>query len=66
MSSDEKAKWFFIGWASLLLIKYLVVGLIAWNNALHPGLETAPNQNMFLQPLLGLFPSLNQTPVQPS
>jgi hypothetical protein len=63
MVASEKAKWFFFGWAFLLLLKYLVFGLIAWNNALHPGLVTAPNQQPFLQPFLGLFGNI-ETPIQ--
>jgi hypothetical protein len=63
MANSDKAFWFFFGWASLLLLKYLVFGLIAWNNVLHPGLVTSPNQTPFLQPFMGLFPTLDQTPV---
>jgi len=48
-------KWFVIGWASVLLLKYVVFGLTAWNGVLHPGLIPAPNQQPYLQPFLGLF-----------
>jgi len=53
---DEKAiRWFIIGWASILVLKYGVVGLTAWNATFHPGLVPAPNQQPFLKPFLGIF-----------
>ena len=52
---DVRVKWFLIGWASVLLLKYVVVGLTAWNNVLHPGLLPAPNQQAYLKPWLGIF-----------
>lgn len=52
---DCRLRWFVIGWLSILLLKYIVVGLDAWNNALHPGLITAPNQQQYRKPLLGLL-----------
>lgn len=50
-----KVRWFLIGWASVLVLKYVVFGITAWNNVLHPGLVPAPNQTPYLQPFLGLF-----------
>jgi len=50
-----KAKWFVYGWASVLVLKYVVFGLDAWNAALHPGLVIAPNQERFRKPLLGVL-----------
>lgn len=52
---DVRVKWFLIGWAAVLIIKYVVVGLDAWNAALHPGLVIAPNQAAFRRPLFGIF-----------
>jgi hypothetical protein len=52
---DERLKWFAIGWLSVLLVKYAIVGLDDWNAVLHPGLVTAPNQQAFRKPLLGLL-----------
>lgn len=52
---NVKAKWFAIGWGSVLALKYIVFGLDAWNNVLHPGLVTAPNQQPFRKPFLGLL-----------
>jgi hypothetical protein len=37
------------------VLKYIVIGLDAWNGALHPGLVIAPNQQQFRKPLLGLL-----------
>ena len=42
-----------LGIGVLLLVKYVVVGLVAWNLFLHP-LRTDPN-SAFSQPFLGLF-----------
>jgi hypothetical protein len=52
---NEKLTWFAIGWASILIVKYAIVGLDDWNAVLHPGLVTAPNQQAFRKPLLGLL-----------
>jgi hypothetical protein len=52
---DVRVKWFLIGWVSILILKYVIVGLDAWNAALHPGLVIAPNQQSYRKPLLGLF-----------
>lgn len=49
--------YFFLGWFAILFLKYIVFGLIAWNNLLHPGLVTAPNQQPYLYPFLGIFNS---------
>jgi hypothetical protein len=59
VNTAEKIKWAAIGWALLLGVKYLIVGLDDWNAVLHPGLQTAPNQEMFRKPLLGLFGGLS-------
>jgi len=50
-----KIEWFAIGWVSVLIVKYVIVGLDAWNGVLHPGLVIAPNQEPFRKPLLGVF-----------
>lgn len=50
-----KIEWFAIGWGSVLLLKYVVFGLDAWNAFLHPGLVPAPNQQAFRKPLLGVL-----------
>lgn len=55
VSVDERLKWFAIGWASVLIVKYAIVGLDDWNALLHPGLVPAPNQQAFRRPLLGLL-----------
>lgn len=47
-------KWFLLGWLSILLLKYVIFGITAWNNLLHPGLIPAPNQVPFLKPFFGL------------
>ena len=47
--------WFVLGWASILFLKYIVFGITAWNDILHPGLIPAPNQQPYLEPFLGLF-----------
>ena len=47
--------YFFLGWFAILFLKYIVFGLTAWNNIFHPGLITAPNQQEYLQPWLGIF-----------
>jgi hypothetical protein len=52
---DVRVKWFVIGWAAVFALKYAVVGLDAWNTALHPGLIIAPNQQAWRRPLLGIF-----------
>jgi len=52
--TKEHAKWFLLGWLVLLLTKYVVFGLTAWNNIFHPGLVPAPNQQTFLKPFLGI------------
>lgn len=52
---NAKLQWFFLGGVTLLVLKYGVFGLDAWNAALHPGLVTAPNQQAFRKPLLGLL-----------
>lgn len=49
-----KVMWFALGWVSILVLKYGVFGLTAWNNLLHPGLVPAPNQQAFLKPFLGI------------
>jgi hypothetical protein len=43
------------GAAALLILKYGIFGLDAWNRTLHPGLIIAPNQRAFRKPLLGLL-----------
>jgi hypothetical protein len=50
-----KVEWFLIGWGSVLVLKYVVFGLDAWNQALHPGLIIAPNQQPFRKPFFGVF-----------
>ena len=50
-----KFKWFVIGWFSILVLKYVIVGLDAWNNTFHPGLIIAPNQQAYRRPFLGWF-----------
>jgi hypothetical protein len=54
---DCRLRWFIIGWSSILLLKYIIFGLDTWNATLHPGLITAPNQQQFRKPFLGLFGS---------
>jgi hypothetical protein len=53
--TKQDAWFFFLGWVAILFLKYIVFGLIAWNNVFHPGLITAPNQQPYLQPWLGIF-----------
>jgi hypothetical protein len=55
MTLENKAAWFFLGWVSILGLKYVVFGLDAWNQVLHPGLVPAPNQQAFRKPLLGVL-----------
>ena len=55
MTTADKAKWMFFGWLMTITLKYIVFGITAWDNALHPGLVPAPNQTPYLQPFLGLF-----------
>jgi hypothetical protein len=51
-----KTIWCMInGATALLILKYGVVGLDAWNRVLHPGLVIAPNQRAFRHPFLGLL-----------
>jgi len=52
--TKTKVEFFVLGWLVLLLIKYVVFGLTAWNNIFHPGLIPAPNQQAYLKPFLGL------------
>jgi hypothetical protein len=54
-TTRTKIIYFAAGWLVLLLIKYVVFGLMAWNNIFHPGLIPAPNQQQYLQPFLGIF-----------
>lgn len=54
-SMQVKLWYFLLGWASILFLKYIVFGITAWNNALHPGLIPAPNQQPYLKPFLGIF-----------
>lgn len=53
-SAKSHLAWFALGWVSILLLKYVVFGLTAWNQLLHPGLVPAPNQQAFLKPFLGI------------
>lgn len=53
-TNTVKLKWFVLGWVSILLLKYLLFGLTAWNAIFHPGLVPAPNQQAFLKPFLGI------------
>ncbi|HMD53859.1 MAG TPA: hypothetical protein VKJ65_04850 [Phycisphaerae bacterium] len=53
--TKKDAVWFFLGWFAILFLKYIVFGLTAWNNIFHPGLITAPNQQPYLLPWLGIF-----------
>jgi hypothetical protein len=53
-ATKEHIKWFALGWVAILALKYIVFGLTAWNNLLHPGLVPAPNQQAFLKPFLGI------------
>jgi hypothetical protein len=52
--TKDHAKWFALGWLTVIVLKYGVFGLTAWNNIFHPGLVPAPNQQPFLKPFLGL------------
>lgn len=51
----NRISWMLTGASALLLLKYGVFGLDAWNGALHPGLVPAPNQQSFRKPFLGLL-----------
>ena len=53
--TKNDAWFFFLGWVAILFLKYIVFGLTAWNNWLHPGLVPAPNQQAYLLPWLGIF-----------
>jgi hypothetical protein len=53
-NAKEKIVYFALGWLAILGLKYIVFGLTAWNNLLHPGLIPAPNQQAFLLPFLGI------------
>jgi hypothetical protein len=55
MTAPQKAQWFFYGWAAVLVIKYVIVGLDHWNAVLHPGLQIAPNQEPFRKPFFGIL-----------
>jgi hypothetical protein len=52
--TTEHIKWMLYGIGALLVIKYGVVGLHHWNNALHPGRQDDPS-GMFYCPLLGIM-----------
>ena len=52
--TKDHVKWFFFGWAAILILKYVVFGLTAWNNLFHPGLVPAPNQQAYLKPFFGI------------
>jgi len=47
--------WMLMGVAALLLLKYCVFGLDAWDGTLHPGRMEPASLNGFKQPLLGLL-----------
>jgi hypothetical protein len=51
---DERLKWMALGVASLLFIKYVVVGLDEWDGWLHPG-RREPHFSAFRKPFLGLL-----------
>ena len=53
-ATRDKVIFFALGWLAILGLKYIVFGLTAWNNLLHPGLVPAPNQQAFLLPFLGI------------
>lgn len=55
MTGNQKITWAAIGWISLIVVKYGIVGLDHWNGMLHPGAVIAPNQESFRKPLLGVF-----------
>lgn len=53
---DDRLKWALVGVLFLFGTKYLIVGLDAWNGALHPGrTEADPWVQPFRKPLLGLL-----------
>lgn len=52
---DERLKWALIGIASLLAVKYGLLGLDWWNSLLHPGRQEPENLQVFRRPLLGLL-----------
>lgn len=39
----------------LLAVKYVIVGLDAWNGTLHPGRHEDPSLTRFGKPFLGVF-----------
>jgi len=52
----ENVKWAVLGVAALLVLKYGIVGLDAWNAALHPGrTENDAWTERFRKPLLGVL-----------
>lgn len=53
---DSKIKWMIAGVIVLLILKYVVFGLAAWDAALHPTRKEDP-ASPFLKPFLGAFSS---------
>jgi hypothetical protein len=52
---DCEAKCLLAGVALLLLLKYVIFGLDAWNGFLHPGRTEPDSLNAFDKPLLGVL-----------
>jgi hypothetical protein len=44
-----------LGMVLLLAMKYVILGIDAWNSILHPGAIPSPNQQSFRKPLLGIL-----------
>jgi hypothetical protein len=49
MKGEDKVFWFLFGAASLLIVKYIVVGLNDWDTALHPERIESPSMPLFFQ-----------------
>jgi hypothetical protein len=49
-----KTEFLILGFVALLVIKYLVVGLDAWNGVFHPDRVEGKSLDAFRKPLLGV------------
>lgn len=47
--------WIIAGAGALLAVKYVIVGLDAWNDTLHPGRFEDQSLSRFAKPFLGVF-----------
>ena len=54
MKLEISAMWMLAGIALLLVLKYCIFGLDAWDGALHPGRTEPLSLNRYRKPLLGL------------